>query len=364
MVKETLVRGSQGKNVLLFRVLSPFEFATKAGSGKKSVVSCNGFVSARRYLSRQERETAMNRTADATELARLLSSHTPYDGDFPLRLAGLHAIRFSRPSTAVAHAIQSASVCIVAGGAKKVMIGDDVFEYAGGQLAVFSVDLPLAWQITRASLADPYLVLKIDLNPERIVELAAKVFPHGMPQPSETKALYVMDAHADLLDAATRLLRLMSDRADAELLAPLVTDEILIRLLRSSMGARIAQLGAIESSLRRVASAVSWLRDNFDQTVDVEQLAKDVNMSGTHFHRQFKSVTSMSPLQFQKALRLQEARRLMLTANLDAGAAGRRVGYMSASQFTREYARLFGVPPTKDIQRLRQQGLGSGISAA
>jgi AraC-like DNA-binding protein len=306
----------------------------------------------------------MTGTADATELARLLSSHTPYDGDFPLRHAGLHAIRVSRPSTTVAHSVQSASVCIVVGGAKRVMIGEDSYEYAEGQLAFFSVDLPLAWQITRATHTDPYLVLKIDVNPERIVELAAKVFPRGIPQPSETKPLYVMDADAEVLDAATRLLRLMSHPLDAELLAPLVLDEILIRLLRSPMGARIAQLGAAESSLYRVGSAVSWLREHFDETVDVEQLAKHVNMSGTHFHRQFKAVTSMSPLQFQKALRLQEARRLMLTSNLDAGAAGRRVGYMSASQFTREYSRVFGTPPTRDIQRLRQQGLGSGTTAA
>lgn len=299
---------------------------------------------------------------DAAELARLLSIHTPYDGEFALRFPGVSAIKISQPSTEAMFGLQEPSACIVAGGAKSVMIGDEFFEYQGGQVAVFSVDVPLSWQITRATHSKPYLVLKINLRADRIVELAAKVFPHGAPQVKESRALYVGDADAHVIDAGTRLVELMSSR-DAELLAPLVIDEILIRLLRSPMGSRIAQLGQIDSSLHRVGAAVSWLRENFDQTVDVDDLARRVNMSGTNFHRQFKVVTSMSPLQFQKALRLQEARRLMLTSMLDAGAAGRRVGYASSSQFTREYGRFFGSPPTKDIQRLRERGLAAAETA-
>lgn len=294
-----------------------------------------------------------------TELARLLSAHTPYDGEFALRLPGLYAARASRPSTEAMYGLQEPSACIVASGAKSVLIGEDIYDYQAGQVAVFSVDVPLSWQITRASHSEPYLVLKINLQPERIVELASKVFPHGVPQPKESRALYVTDADAHLIDAATRLIGLMSSPTDAELLAPLVIDEVLIRLLRSPMGSRIAQLGQAESSLHRVATAVAWLRENFDQTVNVDELAQRANMSGTNFHRQFKQVTSMSPLQYQKALRLQEARRLMLTRMLDAGTAGRRVGYASASQFTREYGRFFGSPPTKDIQRLREHGLAA-----
>ena len=146
----------------------------------------------------------------------------------------------------------------------------------------------------------------------------------------------------------------MTESSDTELLAPLIVDEILIRLLRSPMGARVAQMGRAESSLNRVGRAVSFLRQNFDQPVNVEDLAKLVNMSVSVFHRHFKSVTSMSPLQYQKALRLQEARRLMLTAMMDAGDASRRVGYVSASQFSREYGRFFGNAPTRDISRLRE----------
>jgi AraC-like DNA-binding protein len=304
----------------------------------------------------------MVKNPDTTELARLLSAYTPYDGEFALRLPGVFAARASRPSTEAMHGIQQPAACVVVSGAKSVLIGEDIYHYEAGKVAVFSVDVPLSWQITRASDSEPYLVLKIGLSAERIVELAAKVFPHGLPQPKDSRALYVADTDAHVLDAARRLVALMSSSADAELLGPLVIDEILIRLLRSPMGSRIAQLGQTESILHRVATAVAWLRENFDQTVNVDELAKRANMSGTNFHRHFKLVTSMSPLQYQKALRLQEARRLMLTRMIDAGTAGRHVGYASASQFTREYGRFFGSPPTKDIQRLREHGLA--VSAA
>jgi AraC-like DNA-binding protein len=300
---------------------------------------------------------------DLSTLARLISAHAPYDGTFELRVPGVHAIKVARPSTKATHAILHPSVCIVAQGAKSVLVGEDVYTYEAGQVAVYSIDIPVAAQITRASHAEPYLTLKIDLDPERITGLAAKVFPHGVPQPKEIRALYIGEADPHILDAATRLMELMARPADAELIAPLVIDEILIRLLRSPMGGRIAQMGQADSSLHRVASAVTWLRENYDQPVDIEELAKLVNMSVSTFHRQFRAVTSMSPLQFQKTLRLQEARRLMLTSMLDAGAAARRVGYVSASQFSREYGRFFGSAPTRDIHRLREDGLAVADAA-
>jgi len=290
-------------------------------------------------------------------LAKLIGAHAPYDGSFELRVPGVHAIKVSRTNDELTHTTQRTSMCIVAQGAKSVTIGDDTWQYEAAQIAVYSIDVPMAAQITRATLSEPYLNLKIDLDAQKLAELALKVFPHGLPQPRDARALYVGDADAHIIDAATRLLGLMAQPADAELLGPLVVDEILIRLLRSPMGSRVAQIGQAGSSLQRVAKAVSWLRANFDQPVNIEELAALVNMSVTSFHRQFKAVTSMSPLQYQKALRLQEARRLMLTAMIDAGSAGRRVGYMSPSQFSREYGRFFGSAPTKDINRLRDAGL-------
>ncbi|HYK05319.1 MAG TPA: AraC family transcriptional regulator [Thermoanaerobaculia bacterium] len=289
------------------------------------------------------------------KLGKLIAVHAPYDGLFELRTPGVYAIRLSRINTELTHGVVRPAMCIVAQGAKSVMIGEDVFEYEASQIAVYSVDVPVAAQVTRASHTEPYLTLKIDLDPQKVAELAAKVYPHGLPQPREGRAVWVGDANANIVDAATRLLEVMAQPAEAELLAPLIVDEILIRLLRSPMGSRVAQIGHAESSLQRVAKAVSWLRSNFDQPVDIDDLAALVNMSVSSFHRQFKSVTSMSPLQYQKALRLQEARRLMLTEQLDAGNASRRVGYVSPSQFSREYGRFFGAAPVKDIHRLREE---------
>jgi AraC-like DNA-binding protein len=296
---------------------------------------------------------------DVSTLAKLISAHTPYDGIFELRVAGVHAIKVSRPSTQPTHAIQHPCVCIVAQGAKSVMIGGELYGYEAAQIAVYSVDIPVAAQITRASHAEPYLNLKIDIDAEKIADLAAKVFPRGLPQVRESRPLYVGEADPHIVDAGRRLIGVMDRATNAELIAPLIIEEILIRLLGSPMGARIAQMGLTDSSFHRIAKAVAWLRSNFDQAADVEELAKLVNMSLSTFHRQFRAVTSMSPLEFQKALRLQEARRLMLTSMLDVNAAARRVGYVSASQFTREYGRAFGSPPTKDIHRLREEGFAA-----
>lgn len=296
---------------------------------------------------------------DVSALAKLISAHAPYDGIFELRVPGVHVIKVSRPSTQPTHAILHPSVCIVAQGAKSVMVGDDVYGYEASQVAVYSVDIPVAAQITRASHAEPYLTLKIDIDAEKIAALATKVFPHGLPQQRESRPLYVGEADPHIVEAGVRLIGVMDRATHAELIAPLIIDEILIRLLGGPMGTRIAQMGLTDSSFHRIAKAIAWLRSNFDQAADVEELAKLVNMSLSTFHRQFRAVTSMSPLEFQKALRLQEARRLMLTSMLDVSAAARRVGYMSASQFTREYGRAFGSPPTKDIHRLREESFAA-----
>ena len=292
-------------------------------------------------------------------LAKTIAALTPYDGTFELRVPGVRAARVSRTNREPIHYVQRSSLCIVAQGAKIVMIGADTYSYEAGQMALYSIDVPMAGRVTRASPSEPYLLLMIDLDAEKVTELAMKVFPHGLPQPRDNRTLHVGGVNPDVIDAATRLLELMARPGEAELLAPLVRDEILIRLLRGPMGRRVAEIGRAGSSLQRVANAVSWLRANFDQPTNIEELAKLVNMSATSFHRQFKAVTGMSPLQYQKTLRLQEARRLMLTTMLDVGTAGRRVGYVSPSQFSREYGRFFGIAPTKDIDRLREDVLRS-----
>jgi AraC-like DNA-binding protein len=289
-------------------------------------------------------------------LARLLAAHAPYDGAFTLRVPGLHVVRRSKPYREMVRATVTPALCIVAQGAKVAMLGREVYSYDASRMIAYAVDLPVAGQIVRASHREPFLALKLELDPYKIAELALRVYPHGVPNPQGSRGVFVGQATTAIVDAASRLVELMADPADAELLAPLAVDEILIRLLRSAIGSRIAQIGQKESGVQRVAKAVTWVRANFAQPMAVEALAALAHMSVSSFHQHFKAVTSMSPLQYQKVLRLQEARRLMLSRMTDAGSAGREVGYLSASQFSREYARLFGSAPTRDIARLRQDG--------
>jgi AraC-like DNA-binding protein len=291
---------------------------------------------------------------DTAKLARCIAAYAPHDGSFDLRISGLCASRFSRTNTECAHALRLPSLCIVAQGAKTVIVGQEVYEYDPSRMLVFSVALPIAAQITQASHSAPYLALRLDLDPHKIAELVLKVYPHGLPPVQERRAVYVTPVDVSIVNAATRLIECLAQPGDTELLAPLVVDEILIRLLRSPIGVRVAQMGFAESSVHRLAKAISWLRANFSQPMKVEDLAGLVHMSVSSFHEHFKSVTSMSPLHYQKVLRLQEARRLMLSTMMDAGTASQHVGYLSASQFSREYSRFFGNAPIKDVARLRQ----------
>jgi AraC-like DNA-binding protein len=306
---------------------------------------------------RADKVTGISRP-DMGKLASLIRAYAPHDGSFELRIPGLHVSRTSRTNTECAHALRLPSLCFIAQGAKTVIVGEEVYEYAPSRMLVFSVALPVAAQVTQASYSEPYLALRLDLDPHKIAELVLKVYPRGVPPVQERSAVYVAPVDKSIVDAATRVMECLAQPGDTELVAPLVVEEILVRLLRSPIGVRVAQMGFAESSVHRVAKAISWLRDNFSHPMRVEGLAELVHMSVSSFHEHFKSVTSMSPLHYQKVLRLQEARRLMLSAMMDAGTASRRVGYLSASQFSREYSRFFGSAPTKDIARLRQDTLG------
>jgi AraC-like DNA-binding protein len=289
-------------------------------------------------------------------MANLIARYAPHDGVFPLRLPGTYALRRARMTSEPVHATLGPSLCIVAQGAKVVMLGSEVLEYDPARMLVFAVDLPVSGQLTRTSRRDPFLGFKLDLDPARVAELAARVYPRGVPKASDNRGLYVGHATDDIIDAVTRLLDLMARPEDADLLGPLVVDEILIRLLRTPIGTRVAQIGEPKSGVHRVAEAVSWIRAHFAHPVTVEEMAASVRMSASSFHERFKAVTTMSPLQYQKVLRLHEARRLMLFQKMDASGACHRVGYLSASQFSREYSRFFGNAPSKDIARLREEG--------
>jgi AraC-like DNA-binding protein len=292
-------------------------------------------------------------------LAQLLGAYARHDGVFELRLPGTFAVRWSRMSTEPIYATLGPCLCVVAQGAKVVMLGRDVFEYDPARMLVFSVDLPVAGQVIRASPKSPYLCFVMKLDPHRVAELAARVYPRGVPRASDDRGLYVGQATDAIVEAIARLLELIAQPADAELLAPLAVDEILIRLLRSPVGGRVAQIGHPRSGVQRIAEAVAWIRAHFAQPVTVDEMAASVHMGASTFHQRFKAVTSMSPLQYQKVLRLHEARRLMLFQKMDAIEACRRVGYLSPSQFSREYSRFFGSAPTRDIARLRQEGFAA-----
>ena len=287
------------------------------------------------------------------ELARLITRHAPYDGRFELRTPGVYAIRVSQPSDVPLAARMSPAVCITAQGEKRVMLGEEIVDYTPATFTLYCVDVPIAAEITKATISEPFLNLRIDLEAVTVARLAAQVFRHGLPRVQDSHAVHVAPADGKLISAATRLLEAMSDPIEADLLGPPAVEEIIIRLLRTPMGTRLAQVGDADSQLRRIGDAVSWIIENFAEPMNVDALARRVNLSVSAFHHQFKRVTAMSPLQYQKALRLQEARRLMLTERYDAATAGRVVGYVSPSQFSREYARLFGSAPMKDILRLR-----------
>jgi AraC-like DNA-binding protein len=317
-------------------------------------VSTNGKTASLRPPNKSEQP----RETDTTKLARLISAYAPHDGVFELRIPGVHASRLSRFNRECVHTLRLPCLSIIAQGAKTIMVGQEVYEYDPSRMLVYSVALPVAAQVTQASYSEPYLALRLDLEPQKIAELVLKVYLHGVPPVQERSAVYITPVDLSIVNAAIRLMECLAQPGDAELLAPLVVDELLIRLLRSSIGVRVAQMGFAESSVHRVAKAISWLRANFSQPMKVEELAELVHMSVSSFHEHFKSVTSMSPLHYQKVLRLQEARRLMLSTMMDAGTASQRVGYLSASQFSREYSRFFGSAPTRDIARLRQDNPG------
>jgi AraC-like DNA-binding protein len=246
-------------------------------------------------------------------------------------------------------------LCVAAQGAKVILLGREVLAYDPAHLLVFAVGLPVSSQVTRASFRDPYLGFTLEIDPDRVRCLAARVYPRGTPKAADDRGLYVGAPTNGIIEAITRLLDLIAHPEDAELLGPLVVDEILIRLMRTSIGHRVAQIGHAKSGVGRIADAVGHLRSSFAQPTTVDQMAASAHMGASSFHQRFKAVTSMSPLQYQKVLRLQEARRLMVFQDLDASEACQRVGYVSPSQFSREYSRFFGHAPAKDVARLRQE---------
>lgn len=288
-------------------------------------------------------------------LARLIYDHTPHDGTFSQRISGLHINRHSQADTNWMKVFYLPSVIIAAQGVKTFMVGKEIFQVGNSRMLMFPVALPVAFQITQASSLEPFLGVGLILDPEKISEFVPKVWPQGLPPVKAPSAGYMTAADAGIINAVARLIECQDNAGDTELLAPIIKDEILMRLLRSPLGVHIAEMGFVDSSVQHITKAIDWLRDHFSQPMKVSDLAKLAHMSVSVFHGHFKAVTSMSPLQYQKALRLQEARRLMLSRQMDALTASQLVGYISPTQFSRDYRSYFGNPPKRDITKLQQQ---------
>jgi AraC-like DNA-binding protein len=243
---------------------------------------------------------------------------------------------------------------IVAQGAKRTLLGDSIVEYAAGQYLVVSVDLPITGSVVQASPEAPYLALSLELDPAVLADMLLSL--PGTAQDTPLPGLAVSPVTPDLLDAAVRLLRLLDRPADITMLAPLAEREILYRLLTGAQAPMLRQIALAHSRMAQVGQAIGWIRSHFAEPLRIDDVAQRANMSASTFHRHFKAVTAMSPLQYQKQIRLQEARRLLLAGQADAASIGFAVGYESPSQFSREYARMYGQPPLRDAVRLR--GLG------
>ncbi|MCP5426529.1 MAG: AraC family transcriptional regulator [Gammaproteobacteria bacterium] len=292
-------------------------------------------------------------SGDLKNLADLLAKFAPHDGRFDLSGYGLHVVKETKTTAETTRTMSQPGMCIVAQGAKRVSLAHHSFEYNESRMVVYAAEVPVGASIVKASPEEPFLCLVVDLDPQKLIDLILKVFPRGVPKTPNTQAIYVGNSNPKIVTAAIRLMNLILQQEEADLLVPLVIDEILIRLLRSSAGPSIAQIGIADSHAQKVARAIAWLKANYATPIKVEDLAAISRMSPSSFYSHFKSLTSMSPLQFQKTLRLQEARHLMMTRGADVSSASLQVGYASLSQFSREYSRLFGRAPSKDMAQLR-----------
>ncbi len=284
------------------------------------------------------------------ELCRLIERHARRDGSHPTAVDRLTLFRTSEPSAPMS-VVYEPAFCVIAQGSKQVLLGDDVYRYDPNHFLLVSVDLPVAGQVIEATRERPYLGLKIDLDTAQVGELLADEGP-ALRGFTPERGLTVCSVESCLRDAVLRLLRLLDTPRDVRCLAPLILREITYRLLVGPAGTRLRQIAAADGQAQRIGRVIRWLKANFAEPFRIETLAREARMSASALHHHFKTVTALSPLQYQKQLRLQEARRLLLSEGVDAAEAGYRVGYESPSQFSREYRRLFGQPPQRDVARL------------
>ncbi|HEX2010431.1 MAG TPA: AraC family transcriptional regulator [Roseateles sp.] len=290
-------------------------------------------------------------------LAREIGKIARNDGSHQTGIAQLSVHRLSAKSDPLP-CFYELGLAVIAQGGKQLTLGEQVIHYGPGQSLLTTVDLPVLAQVTRADLAEPFLGLLLKLDARSIVQQAAEMDLPPLSREQASGAISLSPLAPHLLDAVLRLVRLLDEPQLCATVAPLIQQEIMVRLLSSPHGPYLRQLVAAGSPSHQIAQAMAWLKQNFVHDVLMDELAARVHMSPSTFRLHFRNVAGMSPLQYQKQLRLQEARLLMLNQALDASSTATRVGYESASQFSRDYSRLFGEPPQRDIQRMRRQPAG------
>ncbi len=288
------------------------------------------------------------------ELAALITRHTDGKGD-GFHKTAIEQLEFQRESSA---STSLQGVCepifaILVQGKKEALLGEETYRYGAAQYLVVSVDLPLSAFIVEATPEQPYLGFKLNLDPRQLCDIITAQTSVIEEKKNSVRGLFVSTVDAPLLDCAMRLTRLLDTPQDIPILAPMIIREIYYRLLIGEQGEAVRQIATSGSNMQRIAEVIKLIKADFTKPMRVEELAGQASMSPSSFHHHFKKVTSMSPLQYQKQLRLLEARRLMLAENSDAANAAYQVGYESPSQFSREYSRMFGAPPIRDIERLR-----------
>lgn len=299
--------------------------------------------------------TGMGLEAQHAELAHRVQRQATADGVSATPIPGFAIMRLSAP-TPLQPTVYEPCICIVVQGRKQAVLADEYYVYDPLNYLVVSMALPISGQVIEATRERPYLCLRIDIDAMEINKLLQQLpisSAWTSPPPTDNRALFLARTSAPLLDAVLRLVRLLDTPEEAAILAPLALREIHYRVLTGELGQRLCDLCAIDGQAQRIARVITLLKARYDEPLRMEELAAAAHLSVSALHHRFKAVTAMSPLQYQKQLRLQEARRLMLSEGLEAAAAGHRVGYESPSQFSREYRRLFGAPPRAETQRQR-----------
>ena len=294
----------------------------------------------------------MNRLSGHNLLQSLVEDIAQNDGDYNTEIPVLSIYRRSAVTDPMP-CIFGLGLGVTVQGGKRVTLGDEVFDYSSGQALINSIELPVVSYVTQATITEPYLGLRLDLDANLIVQIATEMNTSRICKGGPLRAMSVIALDDRILDALTRLIRLLNEPNKIPFIAPLIQREIIIRLLDGEHGPMLQHLATVGSPSHQISQVIAWMKLNYINSISINELAAKAHMSPSTFRQHFRTITGLSPLQYLKNLRLQDARHWMLYEDMDAGSAAMRVGYESVTQFNREYARMFGEPPLRDIKRTR-----------